>query len=196
MPITTKARLQYVSVIFIDNHWIIFVEYVAIIFTLRARNMQRLFFLILACFSLQADINKPIRVYVDVVGDLMHAGHVQFFKKAKALGDYLIVGVNSDADAASYKRVPIMTLEERVATISGCRYVDETIAAPPLRVTKEWLEEHHIDLVVHGDDFDQGMLEYFYAAPIAMGIFKTVPYTQGISTSALIGRILERYGNP
>ncbi len=158
--------------------------------------MRRFFLLILTFISLQADVDRPIRVYVDVVGDLMHSGHVQFFKKAKELGDYLIVGVNTDADAASYKRVPIMTLEERVATISGCRYVDEVIAAAPLKLTKEWLQEHHIDLVIHGDDFDPEMLEYWYAVPIEMGIFKTVPYTAGISTSTLIHRILERYGNP
>ena len=35
----------------------------------------------------QTQVTKPVRVYVDVVADLMHAGHVEFFKKAKSLGD-------------------------------------------------------------------------------------------------------------
>ena len=40
--------------------------------------------------------NKPIRVYADMVGDLFHAGHIEFIKKARAYGDYLIVGVIAD----------------------------------------------------------------------------------------------------
>ena len=40
-----------------------------------------------------------IRVYADMVGDLFHYGHVEFLEKARALGDYLIVGVHGDNDA-------------------------------------------------------------------------------------------------
>lgn len=133
------------------------------------------------------------RVYVDVCADLMHAGHVEFFKKARELGDYLIVGVLSDEAIASYKRVPILTLEERVIEVKACRYVDEVFSSPPLILTKEWIENNQIDLVVHGDDFDPDTIEYWYKVPISMGIFKTVSYTQGISTTDIINRIRIRY---
>lgn len=136
---------------------------------------------------------KSTRIYVDVVADLMHAGHVEFFKKAKAMGDYLIVGVLSDADVASYKRIPILTLEERVAAVQACRYVDEVIAAPPMRVDEEWLKKHQIDFLVHGDDFDEKTMQWWYSAAMKMGIFKTVPYTKGISTTNIIKRITDRY---
>ncbi len=56
------------------------------------------------------------RVYVDMVGDLFHAGHVAFLREARSHGDWLVVGVLSDETAASYKRRPIMTLAERVAS--------------------------------------------------------------------------------
>jgi cytidyltransferase-like protein len=142
-------------------------------------------------------LTKPIRVYVDVVADLMHAGHVEFFKKAKAMGNYLIVGVLSDADVASYKRTPILTLEERVAAVQACRYVDEVIAAPPMRVDEKWLKEHQIDFLVHGDDFDEKTMEWWYGAAMKMGIFRSVPYTKGISTTNIIKRITDRnLGNP
>lgn len=140
-----------------------------------------------------ADDIKPKRVYADIVGDLFHAGHVEFFKKAKECGDYLIIGILSDEDVESYKRVPILTLQERVAVISACRYVDEVIVAPPLRLTKEWIEEHGIDLVIHGDDFNPDMLINQYGVSIDMGIFKAVPYTPGISTTNIIQRIVDRY---
>ena len=46
------------------------------------------------------------RVYVDMVGDLFHIGHINMFKQARELGDYLIVGVHSDKAVESYKRTP------------------------------------------------------------------------------------------
>lgn len=49
------------------------------------------------------------RVYVDMVGDLFHAGHVSLLREARRHGDWLVVGVLSDDTAASYKRRPIMT---------------------------------------------------------------------------------------
>lgn len=145
------------------------------------------------CESEVAGQVKPTRVYADIVGDLLHAGHIEFFKNARAFGDYLIIGVLSDEDVASYKRVPVLTLEERVTMIRACKYVDEVIVAPPLRTTEEWLKEHEIDIVVHGDDFNPELLMDQYGVPITLGIFRTVAYTKGISTTDIIGRIKERF---
>ncbi|MEX0849032.1 MAG: adenylyltransferase/cytidyltransferase family protein [Candidatus Dependentiae bacterium] len=134
----------------------------------------------------------PIRVYVDMVADLFHFGHVQFLKQAKAHGDYLIVGLTADEDVARYKRTPILNVEERAQSVSGCKYVDEVIPNCPYCITKEFIEEHNIDLVIHGDDMSKANLDYFYAVPISMGIFKTVPYTETISTTDLLTRIFDR----
>lgn len=136
-----------------------------------------------------------IRVYADIIGDLFHYGHVEFLKKARALGDYLIVGVPADEDLVSYKRSPILTMEERVNSVAGCRYADEVIPNCPFILDRDWIEKHNIDLVVHGDDFSQEKLEYYYKVPIDMGIFRVVPYTKGISTTEIIRRIKERLDN-
>ncbi len=133
------------------------------------------------------------RVYVDVCADLMHPGHIQFFKNAKAFGDYLIVGIHSDEVISSYKRVPILTLNERVTMVEACRYVDEVVPGAPLKITEEWIQKYQIDVVVHGDDTRPETLSYWYEVPIRMGIFKTVPYTPGISTTDILKRITERY---
>ena len=137
---------------------------------------------------------KPVRVYVDMVADLFHYGHVNFLKQAKSYGDVLIVGVFSDADVESYKRKPVLSMEERIKSLQGCKYVDEVLGNAPLRVTKKWLEKHTIDLVIHGDDFDQEKIEYYYGAAIETGKFKMIPYTKGISTSNLLARLKKRFG--
>ena len=133
-----------------------------------------------------------VRVYVDMVADLFHYGHVAFLKKARELGDYLLVGIHADAVLVSYKKgKPILTMEERVASAVGCRYVDEVLPNAPLVIDEAWIERHDIQLVVHGDDFAQDQMEDFYKVPIKMGIFRTVPYTKGVSTTEIIRRVID-----
>ena len=132
-----------------------------------------------------------IRVYTDMVADLFHYGHVEFLRKAHALGDHLLVGVCRDEAVQTNKRKPIFNMEERVASVAGCRYVDEVVPDAPWIIDRAWIEKHHIDLVVHGDDYAQDQLECIYNVPISMGIFRVVPYTPGISTTEIIGRCNE-----
>ena len=123
-----------------------------------------------------------------MVADLFHYGHVNFLRTAREQGDYLLVGVHSDEVVRNYKREPILSMDERVASVAGCRYVDEVVPDAPLTITREWIEQRDIDLVVHGDDFTEEQYERFYGTPIKMGIFRTVAYTPGISTSEIITR--------
>ena len=132
-----------------------------------------------------------IRVYADIVADLFHYGHVAFLRKARALGDYLLVGICADGDTEAYKRRTILTMEERVASVAGCRYVDEVIPDAPWQIDAAWIEKYDIRLVVHGDDFSQEQQDSSYKVPLQMGIFRTVPYTPGISTTEIIRRCKE-----
>ena len=131
------------------------------------------------------------RVYVDMVADLFHYGHVELLRQARALGDYLLVGVHSDDAVLAHKRKPIMTMEERVACVAGCRYVDEVLPNAPWITDRDWIEKHNIQLVVHGDDYAQEDLDKTHAVPIEMGIVRMVPYTAGISTTEIIRRCKE-----
>ena len=129
------------------------------------------------------------RVYVDMVADLFHYGHANFLRQAKQFGDHLIVGIHSDEVVKEYKRTPILTMRERVDTVSSCRYVDEVISDAPLIVDSKWLNTHRIDLVVHGDDFSEHMKQLCYKVPIDLGILRLVSYTSRISTTEIIQRI-------
>jgi cytidyltransferase-like protein len=137
---------------------------------------------------------EPTRVYVDMVGDLFHPGHVALLRAARDFGDQLVVGVLSDETVAAYKRRPIMTMDERVAVIEACRYVDEVIQDSPYRVTQEFLDEHRLALVVHGDDVGADGVADAYGPVHEAGRLRLVPRTSQISTSALIERVQDRSG--
>ena len=139
--------------------------------------------------------STPPRVYADGVFDLFHASHLEFLRKAKAAGGpgaVLVIGVMTDEDAG-WKRPPVIPHAQRVALIQHCRLVDEVITHPPLQLTGEFLDEHKISCVVHGDD---DLQEEFFGVPRARGIMRYVPYTRegpyAISTSDLIARIRGR----
>ena len=124
-----------------------------------------------------------------MVADMFHYGHVNFLRQAREYGDYLLVGVHADETVMTYKRRPILTMDERVASVEGCRYVDKVVPNAPLTIDRAWIEKHRIDLILHGDDFNSEMEELCYKTPIALGIFRRVPYTPGISTTEIIARI-------
>lgn len=129
-----------------------------------------------------------MRVYVDGVWDLFHVGHLQCLKLAKNIvkNAILVVGIVSDEDAASYKRTPIVREHDRQSIIEQIRYVDEVIAPCPLIVTNEFLDQHKIDIVVHGfaNDEDREIQKPFFE-PI-QDRFREIPYTMGISTSQIL----------
>lgn len=132
-------------------------------------------------------------VYVIGVFDLFHKGHIELLKRAKSLGQRLIVAVNGDDMVAEYKRKPVHSETDRLETISSCKYVDEAFIIREFD-NKKHLEEYNIDAIVHGDDWERNSYmqqirvteEYLKARNIDIVL---VPYTSGISTSNLIERI-------
>jgi len=132
-----------------------------------------------------------IRVYVDMAADMFHIGHLNLIKRSKELGDYLVVGVHSDKEIASYKRKPIIEETQRYEIVRSCKYVDEVIEAAPLVITEEFLNKHSLDIVVHGDDISEEVARQ-HVIPVAKGIVEYLPRTEGTSTTNIIERIKER----
>jgi glycerol-3-phosphate cytidylyltransferase len=93
--------------------------------------------------------------------DLFHLGHVNVLRRAKALGDWLIVGVSSDELNARKKgRTPYFSLDERLAIISDSRVVDEVFVEDSLELKGDYIREHRADVLVMGDDW-QGRFDHF-----------------------------------
>ena len=135
-------------------------------------------------------------VYIDGIWDMFHYGHVNFIRRCKEEGDILIVGVVSDEDCTKYKRKPILTVDERVKVLESCKYVGEIVAPCSCSgISKEFIEKHNINIVIHADDYSEELLKKYYSIPIEMGIFKSISYTSTISTTSIINRLTDRILN-
>ncbi|KAJ8540013.1 hypothetical protein K7X08_026402 [Anisodus acutangulus] len=138
---------------------------------------------------------KRIRVYMDGCFDLMHYGHANAIRQAKTLGDELIVGVVSDEEIVANKGPPVLCMEERLALVSGLKWVDEVIANAPYAITEDFMKhlftEHKIDYIIHGDDpclLPDGTDAYALAKQA--GRYKQIKRTEGVSSTDIVGRIL------
>lgn len=138
---------------------------------------------------------KRIRVYMDGCFDLMHYGHANALRQAKALGDELVVGVVSDEEIIANKGPPVLSMEERLVLVSGLKWVDEVIPKAPYEITEQFMSrlfnEHKIDYIIHGDDpclLPDGTDAYALAKKA--GRYKQIKRTEGVSSTDIVGRIL------
>ena len=87
--------------------------------------------------------------------DLLHYGHINILKRAKALGDYLIVGVSTDEFNWNQKNKKCyFAYEQRKALVEAVRYVDLVIPETSWEQKKNDVHEYHIDTFVMGDDWE------------------------------------------
>ena len=86
--------------------------------------------------------------------DLLHYGHINLLKRAKALGDYLIVAISTDEfNWNSKQKKCYFTYEQRKALVEAVRYVDLVIPEENWEQKKSDMHEYHIDTFVIGDDW-------------------------------------------
>lgn len=138
-----------------------------------------------------APVDRPARIYIDLIGDLFHAGHLRHLIKAKSLGGTLVVGVFDDASAEKLSHVPVISLEERVAVISALRCVDEVIPGAPISPDLEFLDKYDIDSICLTDDYDDPDRQKALAALLDDGSGIVLPYTEDITTAEIAARITE-----
>ena len=86
--------------------------------------------------------------------DLLHYGHINLLRRAKALGDYLIVAISSDEFNWNEKRKRCyFTYEQRKALVEAVRYVDLVIPEESWEQKRSDVHEYHVDTCVMGDDW-------------------------------------------
>lgn len=137
---------------------------------------------------------KPYHIgYCAGVYDLFHIGHVNIFRRAKEMCDYLIVGVVTDEGVRNNKhREPFIPYEERVEMVRCCRYVDEAVEIPYIYCrTPDMFEKYHFDVQFSGSDYEHDpgwlmMKQYLNDHGAEMVFF---PYTEATSSTKIKGLI-------
>lgn len=136
------------------------------------------------------------KVYIGMSADLVHPGHMNILKVGASLGE-VTVGLLTDKAIASYKRLPYMTYEQRKAVIENIKGVKEVIPQDTLDYRPN-LELIKPDIVVHGDDWKEGVQSKTRQQVIDTlaqwgGELIEPSYTDGISSTAL-NRSLKELG--
>lgn len=86
--------------------------------------------------------------------DLLHYGHINLLRRAKALGDYLIVALSTDEfNLKSKNKKTYFPYEQRKQLLESIRYVDLVIPEEDWNQKKNDMHEYHIDTFVMGDDW-------------------------------------------
>ncbi len=135
-----------------------------------------------------------IVVFTNGVFDIIHAGHIDYLKKAKALGDVLIVGINSDESVKLIKgeKRPIITESERAFIVSNLKPVDYVVIFE--EDTPEKVIERIIpDVLVKGADWSVDTIVGREIVEEHGGIVKSIEFVNEQSTSKIIGSIVSKY---
>jgi len=126
--------------------------------------------------------------------DILHPGHIHTLTHAKALGDVLIVGINSDASVKRLKgeRRPILNQGERAVMLAALEAVDYVTAFEedtPLALI-QLLQPH---VLVKGGDWSSESVVGREVVEADGGRVVLVPYQEGLSTTGFIERVLAAY---
>ena len=112
--------------------------------------------------------------------DLFHVGHVNILRRARELGDYLVVALSSDEFNAIKNKKAYHSYEDRKTILESIRYVDEVIPEFTWEQKIKDVQEHNIDVFVMGDDWE-GKFDFLkeYCEVVYL------PRTEGISTTKI-----------
>ena len=112
--------------------------------------------------------------------DLLHWGHINLLKRARALGDYLIVAISSDEFNLIKNKKAFHSYQNRKMILEAIRYVDEVIPEENWEQKLTDVEQHDVDIFVMGDDWKG---EFDFLKEKCEVIY--LPRTAGISTTKI-----------
>ena len=129
-------------------------------------------------------------VFTNGCFDLLHLGHVDYLEKARALGDALVVGLNTDASVSGLKPGrPLQDEYARARILASLAFVDAVV------LFGEPTPAHLIalvqpDVLVKGDDYAPEAIVGYDTVTAKGGTVQTVPLVPGYSTSRIVEKIL------
>ena len=132
-------------------------------------------------------------VFTNGVFDLLHVGHVRYLAQARALGDALVVAINSDRSVGELKGPdrPVFDEAERAEILAALRQVDYVVVfdeISPRNVITQLLP----DVLVKGGDYQLDQIHGREEVEAAGGKVISLPFVDGASTSRLIERMKKK----
>lgn len=131
--------------------------------------------------------------YTTGVYDMFHIGHLNILKRAKGQCDYLIVGVSTDELVQKEKnKCPVIPFDERCQIVEAIKYVDKVVPQYDKNKFGAW-EKHQFNKMFVGSDWQNTpqWIEYEKQFRDFNVEIVYLPYTKGISSTALTGVIKE-----
>jgi rfaE bifunctional protein nucleotidyltransferase chain/domain len=134
-------------------------------------------------------------VFTNGCFDILHTGHIEILRKARDLGDVLVVAINSDASVARMKgpNRPIIPEGEREEVLDGFEMVD-FVCLFDEDTPLEAILKIHPDVLVKGADWTDNIVGQCEVEGWG-GKVVTLPLVEGRSTTGIVERVLARYGN-
>ncbi len=137
--------------------------------------------------------NKKV-VFTNGCFDILHSGHVDYLTKAKALGDILVVGLNSDKSIRKIKggKRPIVNERNRAIILSALKPVNYIVLFDE-ETPANLIDEIIPDILVKGGDWDMDKIVGKDTVLNNGGEVKTIEFVNDQSTSKIIETIISRY---
>jgi rfaE bifunctional protein nucleotidyltransferase chain/domain len=134
-------------------------------------------------------------VFTNGCFDLLHPGHIRSLEQARALGDLLIVGMNSDASVRQLKGEgrPVIPERERAEILAALESVDAVVVFDDL-TPREVIARLLPDILVKGGDWPGDQIVGREEVEAAGGRVVSVPVVPGYSTSAILQKIRDGFG--
>lgn len=137
-------------------------------------------------------------VYISGSFDLLHNGHIETLKKARAQGDFLFVGVWPD-DVVSYFRgsnYPVLSLHERVLMVLACKYVDDVVIGAPYSISSDLVKSLNIKKVVQAKTKEDDILDHLKhidpnEVPKKLGIFEEIDIDNEMTVEVIAQRVVD-----
>jgi rfaE bifunctional protein nucleotidyltransferase chain/domain len=131
-------------------------------------------------------------VFTNGCFDLLHPGHIGSLEQARALGDALIVGLNSDASVRQLKGAgrPVLPERERAEILAALECVDAVVIFDDL-TPREVIERLLPDVLVKGGDWPGDQIVGREEVEAAGGRVVSIPVVPGYSTTAILRKIRE-----
>jgi len=132
-------------------------------------------------------------VFTNGVFDLLHVGHVRYLEQARGLGDALVVAINSDASVRALKGAgrPLINEGERAEILAGLRAVNYVIVFDDVS-PRSLIADLQPDVLIKGGDYALDEIHGREEVEAGGGRVVSLPFVEGVSSSALIERMKEK----